>query len=427
VTVLLCAGLSHREAAIGVREQVAVSAEELPARLARLKAVPGIREVLLVSTCNRLEIFAVAEAKEAGDDLVHELGPAAAAYAVMRCEGEALLHLFRVASSLDSMVVGDAQILGQIKDAHAQAQSVGAAGAHLAKLMAKAQSAAKRVRTETAIARGAVSVASVAVQLARKVLGNVAGRSVLLVGAGEMAQLAARELHAGGAGELLVANRSAARAEELSREVGGMAVGVADLPALLERADVVLASTASREPLITREMMSRAVKARRYRPMFLIDLALPRNVDPSVNEFENVYVYDMDDLERIAAENRDVRGQELERAEEIVREEIAALLRTEEERASVPVLARLRAHAQALADSEVERTLASLGPLDERAKKSVRAMAVAIVNKLLHGPTARLREEKGGPLADAAAQLFGLQEGPAGERGSEVVPFKRLK
>ena len=198
-----------------------------------------------------------------------------------------------------------------------------AAGAYFARLMAKAQSAAKRVRTETQIARGAVSVASVAVQLARKVLGNLAGRTVLLVGAGEMAQLAARELHQSSASELLVANRSSARAEEIAREVAGVAVNLAELPALLERADVVLCSTGAREPVVTHEMMVRALKARRYRPAFLIDLALPRNVEPSVNELENVYVYDMDDLERAAAQSRDLRESHVGEAEKIVEEELA--------------------------------------------------------------------------------------------------------
>ena len=413
--VLLCVGLSHREVPIAVREQVAVSADDLPEKLRRLKAIPGVREAFLVSTCNRLEIFSVADSRTVADDLLREVGPAGAPHAVVRSDDDALTHLFRVAASLDSMVVGEAQILGQIKDAHETAKLHGAAGAYFARLMAKAQSAAKRVRTETQIARGAVSVASVAVQLARKVLGNLAGRTVLLVGAGEMAQLAARELHQSSASELLVANRSSARAEEIAREVAGVAVNLAELPALLERADVVLCSTGAREPVVTHEMMVRALKARRYRPVFLIDLALPRNVEPSVNELENVYVYDMDDLERVAAGNRELREQEVARAEEIVREELAALRKADRERSAVPVLARLREHAHGVAKSEVERTLAQLAALDEKQKKAVQAMASAIVNKLLHGPTSRLREEQGGPLAEAAAELFGLAEGPGAD------------
>jgi len=429
--VLVCVGLSHREVPIAVREQVAVSADDLPERLRRLKTISGVREAFLVSTCNRLEIFAVADARTVADDLLREIGPAGAPHATVRSDDDALTHLFRVAASLDSMVVGEAQILGQIKEAHEAARQHGAAGPWFARLVAKAQSAAKRVRTETQIARGAVSVASVAVQLARKVLGNLAGRTVLLVGAGEMAQLAARELHQSSASELLVANRSATRAEEIARQVTGVAVNLAELPALLERADVVLCSTGAREPLVTREMMARAVKARRYRPVFLIDLALPRNVEPSVNEIENVYVYDMDDLERVASENRELREQELARAEEIVREELAAYRKADRERTAVPVLARLREHAHGVAQGELERTLSQLAALDEKQKKAVQAMASAIVNKLLHAPTARLREEQGGPLAEAAAELFGLSAAHASDAArsepADVLPISGRK
>ncbi|HEX9573218.1 MAG TPA: glutamyl-tRNA reductase [Myxococcales bacterium] len=409
--VLLCIGLSHKQVPIAVREQLAVSAEDLPARLARFRAMPAVREAMLLSTCNRIEVFAVADARTAADDVLRDLGPLAAEHALIRVEEEALLHLFRVAASLDSMVIGEAQIQGQVKEAHERAQEAGASGAALARVVSAALSAAKRVRTETAIARGAVSISSVAVQMAHKVLGDPSGRAVLLIGAGEMAQLAARELHAGGASELLVANRSAATAEALAKEVGGIAVGLAELPALLERVDVVLCSTAAQQPLVTRDLVGRASKVRRFRPLFFIDLAVPRNVDPAVNQLENVYVYDLDDLERVAAQNRDLRAQEVERAEAIVREEIVAYARAKQERAAVPVLARLRAQAQALADAEVTRTLALLGPLSERQQRSVRSMAAAIVNKLLHRPTARLRGEQGGPLADAAAELFGLQDG----------------
>jgi glutamyl-tRNA reductase len=411
VPVLVCAGLSHKQVPIGVREQVAVSPEQLPERLARLRAIPGVREAMLLSTCNRLEIFAVTDERNTADDLLRDLGALAAEHAVTRFEEEALVHLFRVTASLDSMVVGEAQIQGQVKEAHARAQEAGACGPALTRALSAALSAAKRVRTETAIARGAVSVSSIAVQMAHKVLGDLSGRAVLLVGAGEMAQLAARELHAGGVSQLLVANRNSSAAEALARDVSGIAVSLLELPSLLERADVVVCSTASQQPLVTRELVARVIKARRYRPLFLIDLALPRNIDPAVNQLENVYVYDMDDLERVAAQNRGLREQELQRAEAIVREEITAYARAKQERAAVPVLARLRAQAQALAESEVERTLSLLGPIDERQRKSVRAMAAAIVNKLLHGPTARLRGEQGGPLAAAVAELFGLQDG----------------
>jgi glutamyl-tRNA reductase len=270
--------------------------------------------------------------------------------------------------------------------------------------------AAKRVRTETGIARGAVSLSSVAVDLACKVLGDLRGRTVLLIGAGEMAQIAARELRAQGAAELLVANRGALRAEQLAEEVGGVPVSLAELPSLLERADVAICSTGADRPVVTHQLMARAARARRFRPAFLIDLSVPRNVEPAVNQLENVYVYDLDDLERVAAQNRELRESELLHAEEIVDGELRGLLLDLRERASVPVLAQLRAHAQALAEAEAARTLSQLGPVSERHQKSVRAMAAAIVNKLLHAPTQALRSEAGqGPLAQAAARLFGLE------------------
>ena len=410
---LICVGLSHKQAPIAVREQVAVRSDQIEARLRALMALPGLREVLLVSTCNRLEIFAIAETRAAAQDLLETFGPVAAPHAVCRFEEEALRHLFRVTASLDSMVVGEAQILGQVKDAALQAQRAGALGPELSRALARATTAAKRVRTETEIARGAVSVSSVAVQLAHKLLGNLEGRSILLLGAGEMAQLAARELRSAGARELLMANRSPQHAEELAREAGGVPVSLAELPALLERADVAICSTSASQAVVTRDMMAKALKARRYRPIFLVDLTLPRNVEPSANELENVYVYDLDDLERAAAQNRDLRAAHVGKAEEIVEEELKAFLTMSRERAAVPVLARLRAHAESLARAEAEKTLAALNGLDEKQQKTVRAMASAIVNKLLHAPTTRLRAEAGqGPLGDAAAELFGLDAEP---------------
>jgi len=406
---VLCVGLSHKQAPIAVREQLAVKEGEIDARLRQITSLPGVREALLISTCNRIEIFAIADDRAAGEDVLESLGPTAAPHAVCRFEEEALRHLFRVAASLDSMVVGEAQILGQVKEAAVHAQRAGALGPYLSKALARATTAAKRVRTETEIARGAISLSSVAVKLAHKLLGSLEGRSVLLLGAGEMAQLAARELRSAGAHELLVANRTPQRAEELAREVGGVPVSVAELPGLLERADVAICSTAATQPVVTREMVARSLKARRYRPIFLVDLTLPRNVEPSANELENVYVYDLDDLERVAAQNRDLRSAHVSQAEQIVEEELKAFLTASHERSAVPVLARLRAHAESVARAEAEKTLAALGPLDEKQQKTVRAMASAIVNKLLHAPTSRLRAEAGeGPLGDAAAALFGL-------------------
>jgi len=411
--MLICVGLSHHQAPIAVRERVAVAPEQIESRLQQIKSLPGVREAMLLSTCNRVEIFAVAESRGAGDDLLQGLGPVAAPHAARRFEEEALRHLFRVTASLDSMVVGEAQILGQVKEAAAQAQQAGTLGPELSKALARATTAARRVRTETEIARGALSVSSVAVKLAHKLLGNLEDRAVLLLGAGEMAQLAARELRSEGARELLVVNRSPQAAEELAREIGGVPSSLAELPALLERVDVAICSTAAAQAVVTRKMMIQAGKARRYRPIFLVDLAFPRNVEPAANELESVYVYDLDDLERVAAQNRDLRAAQVGRAEEIVEQELQAFLAQSRERAALPVLARLRAHADGVARAEVERTLAALQGLDEKQQKTVQAMAMAIVNKLLHGPTSRLRAEAGeGPLADAVAALFALEGEP---------------
>jgi glutamyl-tRNA reductase len=424
---VICVGLSHWEAPIAVREQLAVPEAQVQERLRELRALPGVREAMLLSTCNRLEIFAVTDGRGAGEDLLARLGPQAAPHARCRFDDEALRHLFRVTASLESMVVGEAQILGQVKEAASRAQEHGALGPQLGRAVERALSAAKRVRTETEIARGAVSISSVAVRLAKKLLGDLTGRCVLLIGAGEMGQLAARELRAAGAQELLVANRSFSAAEELAQQVSGVPVMLEDLPQLLERADVALCSTAAPAFVVTRDAMAKALKARRYRPIFLVDLTLPRNVEPSANELENVYVYDLDDLENVAARNGEARTAHVGRAEEIVEEELKALLAQVQERASLPVLAQLRAHAEALAKAEVEKTLSGMPGLGEAEQKRVRAMAAAIVNKLLHGPTAKLRSEGKGPLAEAAAALFGLAaEEPAKPAEPDtVVAFKR--
>jgi glutamyl-tRNA reductase len=364
---------------------------------------------MLLSTCNRLEIFAEVSDRAVASDLLEQLGPAAAPHARVRFERDALLHLLRVAASLESMVVGEAQILGQLKTAAALSESLGTMGPTLSKAFARAVGAARRVRTETAIGRGAVSLSGVAVQMARKVLGALTGKSVLLVGAGEMAQLAAREIKGDGARNIWVANRSAQHAEALAAEIGGTPIGMGELPIFLERADVVVCSTSSPEPLLTRENVSRILPQRRHRPLFIIDLAVPRNVEPEVNELESVYVYDVDDLERTASQNLAQREGELQSAEAIVLEELTRHLAEMRERSAGAILPRLRSHAGAIAEAEVEKTIAALS-LDEKQAKSVRAMAQAIVNKLLHHPTACLRKDSSEALSQAAAQLFGLHE-----------------
>jgi len=408
----LCVGLSHKQAPIAVREQIAVRAEEVEGRLHKLKALPGVKEAMLVSTCNRLEIFAVSESRDAAEDVLETLGPVAAPHALCRFDEEAVRHLFRVAASLDSMVVGEAQILGQVKEAASVAQQVGAIGPELSRALARATTAAKRVRTETEIARGAVSVSSVAVQLAHKLLGSLEGRSVMLLGAGEMAQLAARELRSAGARELLVANRSAQRAEELAREVDGTPVSLAELPSLLERADVAICSTGAAQHVVTREMVARTLKARRYRAIFFVDLTLPRNVEPSVNELENVYVYDLDDLERAAMQGRAGREAAARDAWRIVDAEVVAFRNRRAERAAVPAIVALREH--------FERVRAAV--IAEANDRDPEAVTRLLVNRLLHGPSEALRraaldgEGDGAALEVMLRRLFRLEDGADEEK-----------
>jgi glutamyl-tRNA reductase len=408
---IVAVGISHKQAPISLRELLAVPAGQLPQRLEQLCAVPGIREALIISTCNRFEIFVAAGSREVASDILETLDPAAAGLAVCRAGPDALQQLFRVASSLDSMVVGEAQILGQLKEAAAAADRAGTLGPELRRAVASATVAARRVRLETRIAFGAVSLSSVAADLAGKLLGDLAGKSVLVLGAGEMGRLAAREFRSRGATELLVANRSGESAEELAREVFGTPIFLAQLPQLLERVDAVICSTGAGHHLVTHAQVEAASAARRCRPLFFVDLSLPRNVEPRINELENVYVYDLDDLQRLAARNRVLREAEIEAAEQIVAEELGSFLNREQQRCALPALLRLRAMGEAVARAETEKTLAALHGLDEQQRARLRAMASAIVNKLLHAPTARLRAEAGvGPLGNAVVELFGLDE-----------------
>ncbi|MCI0572841.1 MAG: glutamyl-tRNA reductase [Myxococcaceae bacterium] len=413
---LLCIGLSHKSAPVEVRERLAFGETRLTEALAELRHT-GM-EALWLSTCNRVEVYVAAEdAEVARARVLAQLASAGGEQALSHLyehRGEAaMVHLFRVASSLDSMVLGEPQILGQVKDALELAQREGAARGELVRVCSAAFGTAKRVRTETAIGRSATSMASAAVELAAKIFGSLEGRVVLLVGAGEMGELAARHLAHAGAGRLLVCNRTRERAERLAAEVGAEVRDFAQLHAHLAAADVVVCSTASPLPLFTRESVAPYLKGRRGRPLFMVDLAVPRDIAPDVNSLDGVYAYDVDDIQKVVAENAAARAAEAERAQVIVAEEVVRYSRARALRDGVPVLAQLRARATEIASAEVERTLALLGSeLTDKQRKSVAAMANAIVNKLLHQPTMKLRAtgsaSEPNRLADAAAELFGL-------------------
>jgi glutamyl-tRNA reductase len=425
MTELLCVGLSHKTAPLEVREKLALTDEQLAAALKRVSE--SVEETMIISTCNRVEFYAfsasIDSAAEALHSLLGSMGGANSLQHVYEHRGDsALVHLFRVASSLDSMVVGEAQILGQVKDALELAQQLGTAGSELVRACAAAFASAKRVRSETGIGKATVSMASAAVELATKVFGGLGGRSVLLVGAGEMSELAARHLRSAGASRIMVSNRTRDRAQQLAGAIGGEVRDFEELHASLAIVDLVVCSTASPRHIFTKESVSPFLRARKFRPLFMVDLAVPRDIAPDLNELEGVYSYDLDDIQRVVTDNAAARADEAAKAEIIIAEEIARFVRSRSFRDSVPVLAQLRARAEQIARAEAERTLTHLGAdLSEKHRRSVQAMALAIVNKLLHEPTTRLRElgpESGvSRLADAAAELFGLDA--AAPRGSK--------
>ena len=419
---LVCVGLSHHTAPVNVRERLALPDERQTELLQAMAQAPA--EALLISTCNRVELYVLgpgddlqdrtraALARAAGDDLLPYL------YAH---RGEAaVLHLFRVAASLDSMVLGEPQVLGQVKDAFEQAQRMGAARGELTRICAAAFGSAKRVRTETDLGRAATSMASAAVVMARHVFDGLDGKTVLLVGAGEMAELGGKHVLSAGASRVLVTNRTFERAEALAVSLGGQAVPFERLEESLVLADMVVCTTASPAPLITREKVARVLKPRRHRPLILVDLAVPRDVDPDVSTLDGVYAFDVDDIQKVVDQNQAARTAAAASAEVLVSEEVGRYIRQRAVREQVPVLAQLRARAEQIRRAELERAMANLSaPLGPEQLKVIEAMTSAIVNKMLHQPTARLRAVEAGDseLADAAAELFGLDGTPrkAGE------------
>ncbi len=420
-------GLSHKSAPIEVREKVALTGDALRDALAALKDCEDVSEAFVISTCNRVEVYVYGESSCRAKEFFTDRSPGAAGHLYGKQGHEAVRHLFSVAASLDSLVVGEQQILGQVKEAYGIASASGAAGSYVSRLCNKAFSTAKRVRTETGIGKGMTSASQVAVDLVAKIFGDLKGRMVLLVGAGKMGALSAKALEVLGADRIVVTNRSAQRGQDLATEVGGVFHPWEELEKLLSEAAVAIVSTGAPTYVVTKELVKRTLKARRHRSLALIDLAVPRNVDPACAELEDVYAYDIDDLDKVVASTHEARRGEALRAEAIVEAEAMAFAKEREARAALPVMITLRRRAADIAAAEVERTLARVGEkLDDRGRESVAAMAQAIVNKLLHLPTVRLKASAAtgeSALAGAAAELFGLDQAPApGRRGSPPAP-----
>ncbi len=411
---LFLVGLSHKSAPIDVRERVALSGDALKAALAELRAMDGVGEAFVVSTCNRVEVFVQASGEGPARHFFTSRAAQATEHLYVKQGAEAVRHLFRVASSLDSMVVGEQQILGQVKEAYGLASAVSAAGGFMSRLCNRAFVTAKRVRTETDIGRGATSMSQVAVDLVGKIFGDLEGRAILLVGAGKMGALSAKALRVLGADAVLVTNRSPERGQALADQVGGTFRPWEQLEDLLTEADVVIVSTGAPTYVLTQELVRRAMKRRRHRNLCLIDLAVPRNVDPACADLDEVYAYDVDDMQKVVSANHEARRSEAIRAEAIVEAEVMAFAQERETRAALPVLVALRKRAERIARAEAQKTLAIAGAgLDERGRRSVEAMAQAIVKKLLHAPTSRLKEAAvhgDDDLPGAAAALFDLEQ-----------------
>jgi glutamyl-tRNA reductase len=421
-------GLSHKTAPVDVRERFAAGSEILPEVLARLTSRPELEEVMFLSTCNRVEVIAlpkggakgetaVANASRAIREALREHVGASSAedlsdYLYERDGDEAVRHVFRVAASLDSMVLGEPQILGQVKDAYDAAVAAGSLRSHLARCMNRAFTVAKRVRSETQLGAGMVSISSVAVDLARRIFGDLSDCTVLLVGAGEMAEQAAKSL-VKGSKSIRICNRSFERAANLAATFGGTAAPLDKLEAELVVSDVVVASTSSKQYVITKDLVKRVMKARKGRTLFFVDIAVPRNVDPGVHELDNVYVFNVDDLEQEVAENLKARQKEVAAAEAIVAKELSDFASWARSLDVAPTIVNLRAKTKAVLVAELERTLGGkLKHLGEGERAALLQMVESATNKLLHAPTTKLRAASNGndaaDLVNAVQHLFEL-------------------
>ncbi|HLK40992.1 MAG TPA: glutamyl-tRNA reductase [Polyangiaceae bacterium] len=425
--MIFVVGLSHRTAPVDVRERLSAGADALPEVIARLAARRELAEVMFLSTCNRVEVAALPNAAagiDAARDAIREElarhggvagGAELATYLYEKRGEEAVRHIFRVAASLDSMVLGEPQILGQVKDAHDAAIAAGALKGTLGRCVSRAFLVAKRVRSETSIGAGSVSISSVAVDLAQRIFGDLRDHAVLLLGAGEMAEAAARSLGKD-ARALRICNRSFERAAALAAEMHAAAVPWEGLEAELVSADVVVASTASRAFVVTREMVKRAMRARKGRTLFFVDIAVPRNVDPAAHGIDNAYVFNVDDLEQEVARGMKARHAELDAAEAIVAEEVAQFHAWTRGLEVQPTVVALRSRVREVIAQELERALSGrLKHLPDGDRATLTRMVDGAVGKLLHGPTTKLKAraaegEDARELAAAVRFLFDLQD-----------------
>jgi glutamyl-tRNA reductase len=426
---LIVLGLNHRTAPVAVRERLGFAHDELRSALTRLVGLEGVHEAVIISTCNRVEVIACVDEGVADTEatIAGFLGDARevpsadlAPHLFVLTGREAVRHVFRVASSLDSMVVGEPQILGQVKEHYEEASQSGTSGAVLHRVFHRAFAVAKRVRTETGVAGKAVSVASVAVELARTIFESFEDKTAMLIGAGDMGEVAARHLRAQGISGIIVTTRTFEHAVELARDFGGMPVPFDRLGEYLRLADVVIGSASVTDYVVTPALVQEVLRARRQRPMFFIDMGVPRNFDPAVNALANVYLYDIDDLGAALAGNVDEREREAVRAEAIVEEEVERYWRWFGSLEVVPTIVAIREKVEAIRQRELEKALLSLKDQAPRHRALLDALTSSIVNKILHAPISSLKspDVETLDLLASARRLFDLEPPPDDEEPS---------
>ncbi|MDN3525574.1 glutamyl-tRNA reductase [Halomonas sabkhae] len=411
---LVALGINHRTATLDVRERVAFTPAQLEQALSELRALPQVHEAAVLSTCNRTELYCVTS--EGGEQALHEwLGrfhdmpvESLAHCTYHFLEADAARHLMRVAVGLDSMVLGEPQILGQLKEAYQAARDARGLGGELEGLFQQTFAVAKQVRTETGIGRNPVSVAYAAVSLASRIFDDLGKSRALLIGAGETIELVARHLHEAGVRRLTVANRTQERASQLAAPLGGQAISLDEIPDALSSADIVIASTASALPVLGKGMVERALKKRRHRPVFMVDIAVPRDIEPEVGELGDVFLYTVDDLQEVISENRRHRQLEADQAESLIEGGVDRWQHERRLRSGGELIRDVRAHGESLRDAARDQALARLAR-GEDPEEVVRRLAHQLTNRLLHRPTLALRDAAADDrrdLMDAAATLL---------------------
>jgi glutamyl-tRNA reductase len=417
-------GVNHTTASVEMRERVAFAPDRLSAALRELRGTSGVNEAAIVSTCNRTDLYCeLKDVPGTASDAVdwfndyHHLQPREIIpYTYQHHSENAVRHLLRVASGLDSLVIGEPQILGQVKDAHKVARETGTMGRVLDRLFQHSFSVAKRVRTETAIGSSPVSVAYAAVSLAKQIFGNLSGYTAMLIGAGQTIELAARHLQSNGVGRMVIANRTVENARRLALQFDGCATSLSEIPSHLAAADIIITATGSQLPILTRAHADDAVRARRHRPMLIVDIAVPRDVEASVGDIDDIYLYTVDDLQEVIEENQRSRLKAAEQAEELIDSQVGELMGWLASQDVAGVIRAYRSSAERTRDAVLERALGMLKG-DKAPEQALRFLANTLTNKLIHSPTTELRRagatgDQG--LVDSARALLGLPDEPTG-------------